>query len=167
MMRRGGGSSDHGPGYSGALARVSTVRRPAFSAFGVVDALAEALGEIKREDKLTFSDIGAVLGKSEDQAAKYADGSATMDVVTFGRGRREWGARFTGGFDLLCEAARRGGDRCALTALLELVTELNRALEGDEQVCGDDAEEMRVQLLEARAAIDGLLAKIPSSGGCR
>lgn len=144
------------------MTRASTVSVPPYSASNAVAALGEALGDIKREDRLTFADLGAVLGKSEDQAAKYTDGSATMDVITFGRGRREWGARFTGRFDLLCEASRRaaGGDRAALTAVLALVMELHRALE-DQQVCGEDAEEMRVQLLEARTAIDGLLAKIP------
>lgn len=141
--------------------RISTPLRRTFSASNAVAALSEALADIKRDDKLTFADLGAVLGKSEDQAAKYTDGSATMDVVTFGRGRREWGARFTGGFDLLCEAGRRGvgGDRGALTAILELVTQLNRALE-DHEISGGDAAAMQTLLLEARAAIDGLLAKI-------
>jgi hypothetical protein len=50
-----------------------------------------------------------VLGKSEDSAAHYCDGSATMDAVTFGRGKKEWGSRFTGYFDRLCEAPRRAG----------------------------------------------------------
>jgi hypothetical protein len=164
MIRRGGAGTSHA-GASRALPhRGSTVATQPYSASNALAALGEALADIKREDGLTFADLGAVLGKSDDQAAKYTDGSATMDVVTFGRGRREWGARFTGRFDLLCEAARRGagGDRGALTVILVLVTELNRALE-DEEVCEDDAEEMRVNLLEARAAIDGLLAKIPPS----
>lgn len=140
----------------------STPRRTTYSASNAVAALADDLLDIKRADRLTYADLGAVLGKSEDQAAKYADGSATMDVITFGRGRREWGARFTGRFDLLCDDPRAaaGGDQLALTALLQLVVELSRALE-DQQVCRADAEAMREQLLDARAAIDRLLAKIP------
>lgn len=147
------------------MIRQSAPRRTAFSASNVLAALAEDLDAIKHLDKLTFADLGAVLGKSGDQAAKYADGSATMDVVTFGRGRREWGARFTGKFDLLCDDRRSAAvnDQAALTAILKLVVELSEALE-DQLICADDAEAMRVQLLDARAAIDRQLAKIPTGG---
>jgi len=80
--------------------------RAVFSASFAVEAIARSLSRIKSEDGLTFADLGAILGKSGDQAAKYCDGSATMDVVTFGRAKREWNGRFTGKFDRLCEESR-------------------------------------------------------------
>ncbi len=47
-----------------------------------------------------------MLGVSDDMAAKYADGTATMNFVTYYRGKREWNGRFTGAADRLCEDSR-------------------------------------------------------------
>lgn len=82
--------------------------RTAYSASAALRALGDALGQIKQQDALTWADIGAVLGKSEDQAAKYAEGTATMDFITFGRGKMHWGSRFSGPFDRLCIEAGLG-----------------------------------------------------------
>lgn len=68
------------------MTRRSTASRPVFSASAVLDAIAAELTVIKHEDGLTYADIGRVLGKSEDQAAKYCAGFADMGVVSFAAG---------------------------------------------------------------------------------
>lgn len=129
--------------------------RPVFSASKAVDAIAQALTEIKVQDGLTDADLGAVLGKSGDQAAKYRTGLAVMDAVTFGRAKREWNGRFTGYFDRLCVESRQNAicDRGTVTDLLTAVTALNAALEDDDKV--DAAEVMRMRP-ELEAAFDSI-----------
>jgi hypothetical protein len=143
------------------MTRQSTANSPVFSASSVLEAIAKALSEIKSEDRLTYADLGAVLGKSEDQAAKYCDGSATMDAVTFGRGKREWNGRFTGPYDRLCEDSRPGNvcDRSTLTAVLDAAALLNRALE-DGDIQAHEVRDNRKALEAARDAIDHQLGKL-------
>ena len=91
--------------------------RPVFSASSVLDVIGRDLSLIKSQDCLTYADLGAVLGKSEDQAAKYCEGSAAMDVVTFARAWREWNGRFAGGLAALCHDSR---DALEITPMLLL-----------------------------------------------
>jgi hypothetical protein len=70
--------------------------RVVFSASSVLDTVGDALIAIRREDGLTYDDLGAVMHKSADQAAKYCAGSATMDLITYARLRREYNGRFDG-----------------------------------------------------------------------
>lgn len=140
-------------------------RRP-FTASNALQSLADALTRIKSEDGLTWAELGLVLGKSNDQAAKYADGSATMDVVTFGRAKREWNGRFTGGFDRLCEQSRpvADSDRGRECKVLKAALALSIALDGDDTI---DAAEVRANLStiqNARDALDALLAKVTTRG---
>lgn len=133
-----------------------------YSASRAIEALAKALGEIKAQDRLTYADIGAVLGKSEDQAAKYCDGSATMDAVTLGRGRREWGSRFTGYFDRLCDAGKPSpeADRKCESAVLQAALVLSRALADDNAIHAEEVRQSRSELEQARDAIEAQLAKL-------
>lgn len=137
-------------------------KKPIYSASNALDAIARALSEIKAKDRLTYADLGAVLGKSEDQAAKYCDGSATMDAITFGRAKREWNGRFTGYFDRLCVESRPAthNDRHASNALLEAALGLNRALEGDDKIDANEVLACRTQLEAARDAIEAQLSKL-------
>lgn len=139
--------------------------RTPYSASNVLNALGRALHEIKAQDALTWADMGAILGKSDDQAAKYAEGTATMDVITFGRARREWNGRFTGYFDMLCEESRVGKvcDYSALTAVLDLANRLAVALENGE-IEPEEVRENRKHLEAARDAIDAQLAKLGPAG---
>src|SRR5688572_20487115 len=89
------------------------------SASAVRNALATAIMQIKAEDELTFADLGRVLGKSEDQAAKYADGTASMSVETYYFARREWNGRFTGLADKLLETVEAQDAHKAQTAILK------------------------------------------------
>lgn len=143
------------------MTRQSTANHPVFSASHVLEAIAKALSEIKHHDRLTYADLGAVLGKSEDQAAKYCDGSASMDAITFARGKREWGARFTGYYDRLCEDSRPGQvcDRSTLTAVLDAASCLSRALE-DGDIEAEEIRENRAALERARDLIDAQLGKL-------
>ena len=136
--------------------------RAVFSASSVLDAISKALVEIKAADRLTYADLGAVLGKSEDQAAKYCDGSATMDAVTFGRAKREWNGRFTGYFDRLCVESRPafGSDRHASNAILSAAVSMCRALEDDDVIDKNEVLSSRPELEAARDAIEAQLRKL-------
>lgn len=138
-------------------ARQSTV----FSAANALAALGKALGEIKAQDGLTWADLGAVLGVSDDQAAKYADGTAAMNAVTFGRGKQCWNGRFTGYFDRLCVDSRPGklDDRQGHTTILEAALALSVALQ-DGDISPEEVRANRHTLENARDAIEAQLGKI-------
>lgn len=141
--------------------RQSTASRRVFSASAVLDAIASELTTIKHEDGLTDADIGRVLGKSEDQAAKYRAGLAEMGVVAFAAGKREWNGRFTGALDRLCEDSRPGKvcDHSTLTALLDLGARLAKALE-DGSIEPEEVRQNRAQLENVRDMIDAQLSKL-------
>lgn len=143
------------------MTRQSTASRKPYSASNALDAVARAINEIKHEDCLTWADIGAVLGKSDDQAAKYAEGSATMDFVTFGRARHYWGTRFTHYFDQLCGAVpAKSDERHILTTILSAAGRISEALENDETVDAVEVAANRKVLSEAFDALGGLLQKV-------
>lgn len=142
--------------------RTSTARRPVFSASAVMDAIASELSTIKHEDGLTDADIGRVLGKSEDQAAKYRSGLSEMGVVAFAAAKREWNGRFTGALDRLCVDSRPGTDVCdrrGHSSILQAALALSVALE-DGAVTPEEVRQNRATLENARAAIDAQLAKL-------
>lgn len=141
-------------------------KRPVFSASSVLEAIATDLSAIKNEDRLTYADLGAVLGKSEDQAAKYCDGSATMDAITFGRGKREWNGRFTGRFDRLCVESRPAvhTDRQAQSSLIKASLAMAETLEDDDEIDVEEVRANRKTLEDARDAIDAQLAKLTVRG---
>lgn len=137
-------------------------KRPAYSASNALAALGRALSEIKAEDGLTWSDVGAILGVSDDQAAKYADGTAAMNAVTFGRGKREWNGRFTGYFDRLCIDSRPGSvdDRIAAHVVLEAATKLVGGLTSSDEIALEVIRKNRAILENAQDAIGELLGKL-------
>ncbi len=136
--------------------------RPAYSASAALHALGKAIGEIKSQDGLTWSDVGAVLGVSEDQAAKYADGTATMNAVTFGRGKREWNGRFTGYFDRLCVDSRPSSDsdRSNANQVLAAALALSTALEDDNKISVAEVQQDRAVLEAAFDALGAELGKL-------
>jgi len=135
---------------------------PHFSASSVLDVLGEALTTIRREDKLTFADMAAILGKSEDQASKYCAGSAAMDIISFARAKREWNGRFTGGLDRLCYEGRvsEDADRARQSKVLKAALALSIALEDDSQITPDEVRANRATIENARDALDELLRKL-------
>jgi hypothetical protein len=139
-------------------------KKSAITASSVVEALGDDLLAIKMEDRLRWSDIGETLGRSEDQAAKYADATATMDVVAYSKGRCAWGARFTGSLDRLIE-----GGCPAVTAnqaqsrLLKAALAIEEARE-DGDLSVDDIRANRSALENARDAIDAQLSRLGPKG---
>lgn len=136
-------------------------KRRVFSASAAVACIGKALSEIKAEDGLTYNDLGAVLGRSEDQAAKYCDGSATMDAITFARGKREWGSRFTGYLDRLCDDSRPGSvdDHAGQTCVIAAALAFSHALQ-DGQITEQEVRDNRAILENARDALTAQLAKL-------
>lgn len=143
------------------MTRKSTARTPVFSASAVLDAIAADLETIKREDELTDADIGAVLGKSDDMAAKYRTGLAEMGIVAWARGMREWNGRFTGALERLCEESRPGTcDRSGQSALLRAALVMAEALEDDLAIDVEEVRDNRAILERALQAIEAQLAKL-------
>ena len=136
--------------------------RPVFSASTTLEAVGSELALIKSQDRLTWSDVGAVLGVSEDMAAKYADGTAAMNVVTFARGKREWNGRFTGALDRLCHDSRPKADSDQLShcKVLRAALALAEALGDDNQITPDEVRRDRAALEAARDAINDVLGKL-------
>lgn len=140
--------------------------RPVFSASHVLEALASELSAIKRDDELTYADMAAVLGKSEDQAAKYCEATATMDVLTFARAKREWNGRFTGALDRLCHDSRpvADADRIRGSKVLKAALALSVALEDDDEITPLEVKANRATIEAARDALDELLRKLAPVG---
>ena len=139
--------------------------RPVFSASAALEAVGGELALIKSQDRLTWGDVAAVLGVSEDQAAKYAEGTAAMNIVTFARGKREWNGRFTGALDRLCHDSRpsTGTDHDRHCKVLMAALALAEALRDDGEVKPHEVRANRPALEGARDAINDLLGKLTPS----
>lgn len=142
--------------------RSSTASRPVFSASAVLEAIGAELSTIKHEDGLTDADLGRVLGKSEDQAAKYRAGLSEMGVVAFAAAKREWNGRFTGALDRLCVESRpgKGSDREGQCKVLEAALAMSVALADDDAIVREEVRKNRATLEAARDAIDEQLRKL-------
>jgi len=137
--------------------------RPVLTASAVRQALGDELSLIRQQDGLTWADIGEVLGKSEDQAAKYADGSAEMGVVAYAKAKKQWNGRFTGGLDRLIHDARgelAETDREREGDILAAALALSKAL-ADGEITHSEIRTNRKTLEHARDAIDDLLSRLP------
>lgn len=136
----------------------------AVTASSVVEAVGDDLLTIKQTDRLRWSDIGEVLGVSEDQAAKYADGSATMNLVAFAKGRSAWGSRFTGTLDRLIGCGRTDVTGCQTqSSILKAALAIEEAKE-DGDLSVDDIRANRKTLEHARDAIDAQLNRLGPKG---
>jgi hypothetical protein len=139
--------------------RQSSAKRPTVSASAILEALGVDLLQIKQEDRLTFADIGRVLGKSEDQAAKYCEGTAEMGATALYFGKLQWNGRFTGRADALIEAAKApSDDRHKESRVLQAALALSIAL-ADGEVETHEIHQNRATLEHAREAIDELLKR--------
>lgn len=139
--------------------------RRTLSASSILEAVGDDLLNIKIEDRLRWTDLGEVLGKSEDQAAKYADGSAAMDIISFGKGKAHWGSRFTGSLDRLIEGG--AGSPCAIqtqSRILKAALAIEEAKE-DGDLSVDDIRANRSVLEHARDALDAQLARLGQKAG--
>lgn len=130
------------------------------TASNVLEAIADAVLAIKMEDRLTWSAMGNVFGKSEDQAAKYADGSAEMGAVAIAFAWEKWNGRFIGRLAQLVQSNRKPIEaQQTQSCLLAAAYALAVALE-DGELSEDDIRANRKTLEVARDAIDGQLARL-------
>jgi hypothetical protein len=136
-------------------------KTPTVSASSILDALARDLMQIKSEDRLTFADVGRVLGRSEDQAAKYCEGTAEMGVTAYYFAKQAWNGRFTGRADnlILGRANDTTCDQSKQSRLLKAALDLSLALE-DGQLSDEEIRGNRKSLEAARDAIGALLSRI-------
>ncbi|MBN8831212.1 MAG: hypothetical protein J0G94_11490 [Sphingomonadales bacterium] len=125
---------------------------------------------IKEEDRLSWKDVGRVLGKSDDRAADYAAAISEMPVSAFLLACREWKGRFANGVLAMIGAklgdseADGSSDSERLCRILRLAHLLSVAL-NDDQTPGDvDEDELREigsdTLDEAARAIDALRIRL-------
>jgi hypothetical protein len=53
-------------------------------------ALAKALGEVRKDRKLTLNQIGAVMGRSREMVRQYLDGTAEPGIFAWLRAQEAW-----------------------------------------------------------------------------
>lgn len=115
--------------------------------------------QIKSEDGLTFDDIGRILGKSADQAARYCDGTASMCAETYVFGREAWNGRFTGRLDALLGKRDDTCDRKKASSITRANLAVSIMLEDDE-ITDEEISKRRKELEEGRDAFVALLSRI-------
>ena len=135
-------------------------KRRTVSASALLHSIAADLSQIRAEDGLTWDDMGRVIGKSADQAAKYADASAEMPVTAYLFAQREWGTRLTGRVEAMVSADRhRTADHDVLPDVLTCARGIAQAL-GDGRICIEDIGTNRKEIEEAINGLQGLLARL-------
>lgn len=124
----------------------------------MLEAVGETLGDIRKQDGLTWLDVGKVLGVGDDSASAYASGFTAMNICAFGRGKHAWGGRFTGPFDRLVLGSRPGSPngQTAINHILSAVSAINMAMR-DGEITAHQLREHRSTLDVARDQIDELL----------
>ena len=146
-------------------ARQSSAKRSVVSASSILEAVARDLCQIKAEDKLTFADLGRVLGKSEDQAAKYCEATAEMGLTAYAFGKQAWNGRFTGRLDnLLSGDPDATCDRKKASSILRASLAISLMLE-DESISDGEIRDNRKTLETARDDIEKLLSRIGPKRG--
>jgi hypothetical protein len=136
--------------------------RRSFSVSDALDTLGDDLKRIREEDKLTWADVGRVLGKSDDRAQDYAKGFSEMPISAFLLGAREWNGRFAG--RVLAMIGKQIGplnaldmtDNERLSKILHLAHLLALALANDGAV--DDEELKTIGGAPLDEAIAGLMS---------
>jgi hypothetical protein len=140
--------------------RTSTALRRRLSASMIREAIAADLMQIKAEDQLTFDDIGRVIGKSADQAARYCDGTASMCAETYTFAREAWNGRFTGRLDALLNGKPDATcDRKKASSINRALLAVSIMLE-DGEIDKEEILARRKELEEGRDAFDKLLSRI-------
>jgi hypothetical protein len=141
-------------------------RRHGFSVSKALEQLGDDLKQIKKEESLSWADVGRALGKSDDRASDYANALSEMPVSAFLLGCKEWNGRFANGvlsligMKLVDTDAEAVSDTEKLTRLLKLAHLISMALNDLESPGSVDDDELRDigldALVEASRAIDSL-----------
>jgi len=132
----------------------------------LVSVAGDTILKIRSEDGLTWADIGDMIGKSEDQVTKYANGLATMDFTTFLRGVQAWGPRFVnpvlGQIDMHIADRSSDGEhdvKAGMIDLMQLVLELQKAL-ADDRIDAREAQQLEPFIDSVQTMLDGLRNQI-------
>jgi transcriptional regulator with XRE-family HTH domain len=126
----------------------------------LLSTLGESLQAIKEEDGLTDEDLGAELGKSDDQAAAYRKANAEMSATTLLRACKRWNGRFANaafaliGLKVVPLDGAVVSDRRALTIVARSQAAIAENLE-DEVMTDEELVEDRAAIEAAGAMYDG------------
>lgn len=136
------------------------------SASKLLDVAGEALHAIKRDDGLTWAEVGEAIGKSDDQAGKYATGQATMDFITFFRCCERWNGRFANsvfalsGMTLVdATAADAKNMRLGIIKLTELCAGMQMAML-DDDLSDEEVEGLDALIEAAGSLVDSLRLRL-------
>jgi hypothetical protein len=150
-------------------------RRSSFSANVALAKLGDDLATIRKEDGLTWKDVGRVLGKSEDRASNYATALAEMPVSSFLLGCREWNGRFANGVlsligmkltEIGTDATSDGEKLCRILRLAHLISAAMTDLDTPGAIDDGELREIGAEALdEATRAIDALRARLARLDG--
>ncbi|MAM41711.1 MAG: hypothetical protein CL949_25120 [Erythrobacter sp.] len=146
--------------------------RRSFSVSAALQQLGDDLAAIRKEDGLTWKDVGRVLGKSDDRASDYANAISEMPVSAFLLGCREWNGRLGNGVmgmigqKLSPVDAEEISDSDKLCRILKLAHLLSQALNDDVTPGAVDNEELThiglAALDDAARGIDALRHRLMS-----
>jgi hypothetical protein len=149
-------------------------RYRSFSVSNALDTLGASLKTIKDEDRLSWKEVGRILGKSDDRAADYSTGISEMPVGAFLLGCREWNGRLANevfgqiGMKLVPADADDTTDSEKLCRVLKLAHMLSAAIADDKTPGVIDDDELEAfgtaDLEEAERAIAALRARKAALG---
>lgn len=149
-------------------------RRAPFSVSRALERLGDDLAAIRKEDGLTWKDVGRVLGKSDDRASDYANALSEMPVSAFLLGCREWNGRLGNGVmgmigqKLAPVDDEEVSDSDKLCRILRLAHLLSQALTDDQTPGAVDADELKgiglAALDDAARGIDALRSRLMDMG---
>lgn len=143
---------------------------PAFSASEMLEKVGERIGDIRKARKMTWGDVGAAFGKSDDVAANYAAGLSDMPLSSFVRGVAAFGPQLGdvaiafAGFRLCSLEAPAIPDRALPRPLTELTLKLMRATEDGTDISDDELRDAGQEILDAGHIIDALRERLAVLG---
>ena len=142
--------------------RGSTGSRPVFSELNAREVIAECLRTMKDEKGYSFSDMGRILGRSEDSAALYCQGLRDLPAFALLAAWREWNGEFISPIRRFVEDSRptEQGDRKAANSVLRAAAALSDALAKHDAISTEDVRRHRSELEQARDAIEGQLGRL-------
>jgi hypothetical protein len=148
-------------------------KRGFVSASKIMATMGESLRAIKEADKLTYGDVGQAIGRSDDQASKYCEGTAMMPADAFLRACDRWNGRFANPvyalFGLhLHEAGKVDASALQqqLFTLMDLTPAVARAL-ADGDLSDGEIIDMQPMFEVVGQMIDGLRARYAAAMAAR
>ncbi|SDA15077.1 hypothetical protein [Sphingomonas sp. NFR15] len=146
-------------------------RRRSFSGTKALETLGASIAAIKKQDDLSWNDVGLVLGKQRETAAGYASGEGDMGLISFLLGTREWNGQFANAVMALIDMKIVPLDACHLPAA-EAVLVIMRALVALQEATSaggelsDDALRANRDAIEAAAQVfDGYRERLARTAG--